>query len=69
MQQAGYLCERLEKDAGAEAEAQVKRAFLLAFGRAASPEETAAATQLIHEHGLKVFCRALFNTNEFINVF
>ncbi|MEI9893309.1 MAG: DUF1553 domain-containing protein [Chthoniobacter sp.] len=69
MQQAGFLGERLEKEVGPDAAAQVQRAFLLAFGRAPSPEESAAATKLIAEHGLKVFCRALFNTNEFINVF
>jgi hypothetical protein len=79
MQQAGYLCQRLEKEAGEgkdeggrrkeEVAAQVKRAFLLAFGREPSPEESVAAITLIHEHGLKVFCRALFNANEFINVF
>ncbi|MEZ0258094.1 MAG: DUF1553 domain-containing protein [Chthoniobacter sp.] len=69
MQQAGYLCERLEKEAGADAGAQVKRAFELAFGREPSPEESESATKLIREHGLKVFCRALFNANEFINVF
>jgi hypothetical protein len=69
MQQAGFLCERLEREAGADAAAQVRRGFLLAFGRTPSAEETSAATQLIHEHGLKVFCRALFNANEFITVF
>ena len=69
MQQAGYLCERLEKEARGDVGAQIRRSFLLTFGRAPSPEETAAATELIHAHGLKVFCRALFNANEFINVF
>ena len=69
LQQAGFFAERLEKEAGGDATAQVQRAFLLAFGRAPSPEESAAATKLIREHGLQVFCRALFNANEFINVF
>jgi hypothetical protein len=69
MQQAEFLCERLEKEAGSDAPAQVQRAFLLAFGRPPSPEELAASTKLIEEHSLKIFCRALFNTNEFINVF
>ncbi|MEP6670135.1 MAG: DUF1553 domain-containing protein [Chthoniobacter sp.] len=69
MQQAGFLCERLETEAGGDLTAQVQRAFLLAFGRAPSPEESAAAAKLIAGHGLKVFCRALFNANEFINVF
>jgi hypothetical protein len=79
MQQAVYLCQRLEKEVGEgkdeggrmkdEVVAQVKRAFLLAFGREPSLAESVAAITLIHEHGLKVFCRALFNANEFINVF
>jgi hypothetical protein len=69
LQQAGFLAERLDKEANGDPAAQVSRAFLLAFGRAPSPEETAAATALIRDHGLKLFCRALFNANEFINVF
>ena len=69
MQQAGFFAERLEKEAGAQPEAQVRRAFALAFARAPADEEVAAAVALIREHGLAVFCRALFNANEFINVF
>jgi len=69
VQQAGFFAERLEKEAGPDVPAQVNRAFLLAFGRAPSPGETAAAMMLIRDHGLKVFCRAVFNANEFINVF
>ncbi|EDY18869.1 protein of unknown function DUF1549 [Chthoniobacter flavus Ellin428] len=69
MQQAGYLDERLEKEGGGRVKEEVNRAFLLAFGRSPSVEESAAAAQLIQQHGLKVFCRALFNANEFINVF
>ncbi len=68
-QQAGFFAERLEKDTGKEVVAQVRRAFQLTFGRAPSADEATAATKLIAEHGLKVFCRALFNSNEFINVF
>ncbi|HEY6169277.1 MAG TPA: DUF1553 domain-containing protein [Verrucomicrobiae bacterium] len=68
-QQAGYLAERLEKDAGKDVAAQVRRAFQLVFSRAPSADEAIAATKLVTEHGLKVFCRALFNSNEFINVF
>jgi hypothetical protein len=65
-QQAGYLAERLAKEADGEIEAQVRRAFLLAFGREAAPEETAAAVRLVEQHGLAVFCRAMFNANEFV---
>ncbi len=69
LQQAEFLAARLEKEAGADAAAQTARAFHLAFGRAPAAEETAAATALIGEHGLKVFCRALLNANEFVTIF
>jgi mono/diheme cytochrome c family protein len=69
LQQAGFFAARLEKEAGADAAAQVGRAFRLAFGRNPLAEETAAATALIREHGLPVFCRALFNANEFVTIF
>ncbi len=32
------------------------------------PEERAAAIHLIEQHGLAIFCRALFNANEFVYV-
>jgi len=69
LQQAGFFAARLETEAGEDAEKQVSRAFRLAFGREPVPEETTAATALIREHGLIVFCRALLNANEFITVF
>jgi hypothetical protein len=69
LQQAGFLAVRLEQEAGADAAAQVKRAFRLTFGREPLAEESAAAVSLIREHGLPVFCRALFNANEFITIF
>ena len=69
LQQAGFFAERLEKETGADPKARVRRAFVLSFGREPAADETAAALKLIGQHGLKVFCRALFNANEFINVF
>ncbi len=69
MQQAGFFADRLHAEAGTDPVAQVDRAFLLAFGRRPSSTESAAAVALVRDHGLKVLCRALFNANEFINVF
>ncbi|HWN94202.1 MAG TPA: DUF1553 domain-containing protein, partial [Methylomirabilota bacterium] len=66
MQQAGFLAVRLEKEAGHDSKAQVRRAFALAFQREPEREETRAATKLIGEEGLQIFCRALLNANEFI---
>ena len=68
-QQAGLFAERLEKDAGGDVEAQVRRGFRLAFQREPSAEEMAAAVKLVREHGLAALCRALLNANEFLYVF
>jgi hypothetical protein len=69
LQQAGFLAARLEQESGPDAAAQARRAFRLVFGREPAPEESAAAVALIRGHGLPVFCRALFNANEFITIF
>ena len=69
MQQAGFLAERLEKEAGPTAPAQARRAFALAFQRQPESAELDAAAKLIENHGLPVFCRALFNANEFVYLF
>jgi hypothetical protein len=69
MQQADILAKRLEREAGAKAEAQARRAFWLAFDREAAPEEVEGSAKLIAEEGLPSFCRALLNANEFVYVF
>ncbi len=68
LQQAGYFAERVEKDTGRVPAAQVKRAFALAFQRAPSDKELAAALKLVKEHGLAALCRAVLNANEFVFV-
>ncbi|MEO6788535.1 MAG: DUF1553 domain-containing protein [Chthoniobacteraceae bacterium] len=44
----------------------VGRAYALAFQRAPSAKERAAAEELIARYGREAFCRALLNANEFI---
>jgi hypothetical protein len=68
LQQAELFAERLQREAGDDPTAQVRRGFLLAFGRPPSEDERAAAVRLIGAHGLTVFCRALLNANEFVFV-
>jgi mono/diheme cytochrome c family protein len=68
LQQAGYLKERIEKEAGPNLAAQVKCAFRLAFQRLPTEKELAAAEKLVGAHGLSALCRALFNANEFVFV-
>jgi len=69
IQQAEFFAARLEKEGGREIDAQVARAFLLAFGRKPVAEEASASAALVREHGLVVLCRALFNSNEFVTSF
>jgi mono/diheme cytochrome c family protein len=64
--QAEALAERLAREAGAGALAQVERAFALAFGRAPDDEERQAAEELIAAHGLAAFCRSVLNANELV---
>ena len=69
LQQADLLAARLRKEAGAKTEAQVARAFWLAYGREADRFERQASAALIRSEGLEAFCRALYNTSEFLFVF
>jgi hypothetical protein len=66
VQQAAQFADRLHREAPADPEQQVRRAFWLAFGRAPEADESTAAAQLIRQQGLGVFCRALINANEFV---
>ena len=65
-QQAGCFAERVQQEAGGQAEAEVDRAFLLAFGRPARVDERKMAVELVTRDGLAALCRALLNANEFL---
>jgi len=68
LDQAKFFAERLQREAGGDRARQVERAFVVAFGRAPEGEERASALELIAQHGLAAFCRALLNANELIYV-
>jgi len=63
-----HWAQRIEREAGRDAAAQVGRAYELALGRAAAASEVRAAQTLVQRHGLRALCRALLNCNEFIYV-
>jgi hypothetical protein len=65
-QQAGFLAERVAREAGSAPEAQAARVFRITFGRAPAGDEQKSAAALIRKHGLPALCRALMNTNEFL---
>ncbi len=66
--QAERFAQRVRREAGDAPEAQVERAFRLAFGRGPSAEERAAGVRVVGRHGLSLLCRALYNANEFVFV-
>ncbi|HEV3439097.1 MAG TPA: PSD1 and planctomycete cytochrome C domain-containing protein [Gemmata sp.] len=68
LQQAGFLTERIEKEAGPNSVAQVKQAFRLTVQRFPTEKELSAAEKLVRDHGLIALCRALLNANEFVFV-
>ena len=68
LQESKSFATRVEKEAGADVEAQVKRAFQLAFQRDPAARELEAAKKLVDGHGLPALCRALYNANEFIYI-
>jgi Protein of unknown function (DUF1549)/Protein of unknown function (DUF1553)/Planctomycete cytochrome C len=69
LQQSDYFAQRVRRDAGDVPAAQVRRAFLLAFGREPTEIEITPSLRLIEQHGLAALCRALYNANEFLYVF
>ncbi len=68
MEQAKFLSERLQREAGSQANDQINHAFDLAFARIPTAGELAEASALIQQFGLESFCRAILNSNEFLFV-
>jgi hypothetical protein len=66
--QAEAFAARLQTEAGDDPEAQVRRAFRLAFQREPAADEQSAAETVVRMHGLPILCRALLNSNEFLYV-
>jgi hypothetical protein len=64
--QAKSFAERIKREAGDDDYDQIRRAFLLAFGRVPDESETHASAAFIQDHGLVLFCRALYSANEFL---
>ncbi|HEV3078176.1 MAG TPA: DUF1553 domain-containing protein [Gemmataceae bacterium] len=64
--QANRFCQRVERAAGANRDAQIALAYRLAFGRAPTATEELAANELCRDSGLESFCWVLLNASEFL---
>jgi len=69
LEQSDLLAARLRREAGAKREVRISRAFQLLYGREPDRFELKASEAMIRDQGLEAFCRALFNTSEFLFVF
>ncbi len=69
LQQSGILADRLRKEAGDSPETQAEKAFALFYSRPPDAWEREQSAAMIRELGLHAFCRALYNTSEFLFVF
>jgi hypothetical protein len=65
---ADRFATRLRREAGPDAEDQVRLAYRLAFGRAPGPGEARRAAEAVRAHGAATLARAIFNSNEFLYV-
>jgi hypothetical protein len=68
LQQSQKFAERLGREAGHDAKAQVRRAWQLAFGRMPSAVELSEAAAFGEKAGWPALCRAVLNANEFLFV-
>jgi hypothetical protein len=68
LRMAATLAERVQGEVKEDVDRQVVRSYQLVFQREPLPAEREAARLLVERHGLKVLCRALFNTNEFLTL-
>jgi hypothetical protein len=60
--------ERLQREAPGDVDGQIRRAFVLAYGKTANKKEVAESRKVVVSHGLRALCRALFNTNAMLYV-
>ncbi|MBX3420966.1 MAG: PSD1 domain-containing protein [Pirellulaceae bacterium] len=68
MQCAQALARRVSLEAGDDTICQIQRAFWLTLSRPATDDEISEFAPLVQQHGMMVLCRALFNSNEFLNL-
>ena len=62
---ADGFARRVEHEAP-DVEGRIVRAYRLAYGRAATAEEIAAARPAVVAHGMSVLTRAILNSNELL---
>jgi hypothetical protein len=68
LRSAEAFAARLRREAGDQAQAQIVRAYELAFGRGVTDQELQTAIAFTAKYGLAELCLMIFNSNEFLHV-
>ena len=63
---ADLMAQRLTEAGTPDPLAQAIRAFDICYGRPITEDELSLSVDFIRSEGLQQFCRALFNSNEFL---
>lgn len=66
IEQAENFAAELKQLGGDDPADQIRQAYRRGLNRLPEPDELADALPVVRDHGLKTFCRALFNSNEFL---
>lgn len=66
LDQSAAFAARVRREAGDDEASQIRRAYLLAFGRSPDAVEIADASMVVSTNGTVALCRAIFNSNEFV---
>ena len=65
IQQADLFAKRLDQEESSLAD-RISRAWQLCYNRTPDQQEVADCSRFIETHGMSAFCRALFNSSEFL---
>jgi hypothetical protein len=68
IKQSSALCERIAKDAGADTETRIRRAYSLLFQREPTPKEIGLGLVFLNTgpDAWPQYAQALFSSNEFL---
>jgi len=68
LRMADHFANRLKVETDSSPDGEIDQAYRLLFGRKPDAEEIALSRALISRRGLTAFCRAMWNTSEFLFV-
>ncbi len=68
LRMADQFASRLKRESGESVEVQVRAAYRQLYGRIPNADEVAMSVDFIKRRGLPAFCRAMWNSSEFLFV-